>query len=195
MTFEIIQLLQDPETVRSYLEQYKAFRLFSLQTSPEAFASTYAREVAFTDDVWYSRLTKPEATTFLVLESGTIISTLTILGPLSFSPEELSSSVNPWELKGGVDQPQAHYRINAMFTLPEARGKGLAKALIQKSLEFGSCQARQSGKDFVATIVVEKDNIAAKSLYDKCGFRFIKEENSSAHGRTLKVIVMKYGVK
>jgi hypothetical protein len=88
MAFEIIQIPRDEEGVLSYLEKYKAFRLFSLRTAPEAFGSTYAREIAFTDDVWYNRLANPETATFIALKSNHIVSTLTAVGHLSFGPEE-----------------------------------------------------------------------------------------------------------
>jgi hypothetical protein len=34
--FEIIQLARDDESVRQHVERYKAFRLLSLKTAPEA---------------------------------------------------------------------------------------------------------------------------------------------------------------
>lgn len=113
MAIEIIQVPHDADSVRSHVDRYKAFRLLSLQTSPEAFGSTYAREVAFTDDVWYSRLADPIATTFFALESGRIVGTLTTIGPLPSSPEEMTPSANPWEIVGRRDQPQLHYRIRS----------------------------------------------------------------------------------
>jgi hypothetical protein len=88
MAFEIIQLPKDPDGIRDWVEKYKAFRLYSLQTAPEAFGSTYAREIAFGDEVWNQRLTNPEAATFVALQSGKIVSTITAVGPLAFWAEE-----------------------------------------------------------------------------------------------------------
>jgi ribosomal protein S18 acetylase RimI-like enzyme len=75
--------------------------------------------------------------------------------------------------------------------LPEARRQGLTKALIEKGLEYGSSQATLSGKKFVASIVVEKDNIAARSLYEKSGFVTFKEEPHEAHDIMRTVLLMK----
>jgi len=82
----------DPKSIRAHVEHYKTFRLLALQTSPEAFGSNYAREIAFTDDIWYNRLANKDAATFIALDAGRTLSTLTILGPLSFSLGELPPS-------------------------------------------------------------------------------------------------------
>lgn len=88
MAFEIIQIPHDDESVRAHVEQYKAFRLYSLKTAPNSFGSTYEREIAFTNDVWYNRLASPLATTFIAVQSDRIISTITAMGPLPWAPEE-----------------------------------------------------------------------------------------------------------
>lgn len=88
MVFEIIQIPHDDESVRAHVEQYKAFRLYSLKTAPNSFGSTYEREVAFTDDVWYNRLANPIATTFIAVRSDRVICKLTAMGPLPCTPEE-----------------------------------------------------------------------------------------------------------
>jgi ribosomal protein S18 acetylase RimI-like enzyme len=63
-----------------------------------------------------------------------------------------------------------------MFTLPSARGQGIAKALIKKAIEHGISEATKAGKTFVATIAVDDDNLPAVGLYQKCGFKTIIEE-------------------
>jgi hypothetical protein len=88
MPFEIIQIPRDDESVRLYVERYKAFRLLALRTDPDAFGSTYAREIAFSDDVWYNRLANPKAATFLAFQSDEVVCTVTIAGPLPCTPEE-----------------------------------------------------------------------------------------------------------
>lgn len=92
MAYEIIQIPSDLEGAREYVELNKAFRLLSLKTSPMSFGSSYEREIAFTDDVWLSRLTNPNAATFVAIQAGRILSALTILGPLPIAPEDLSPS-------------------------------------------------------------------------------------------------------
>lgn len=80
--YSIIHVPHDETGIRKYLEDYKAFRLFSLKYAPEAFGSTYAREIAFEDNVWYERLRNPISNTFMAIrEAGQLISTSTVVGP------------------------------------------------------------------------------------------------------------------
>jgi hypothetical protein len=88
MSFEIIQIPRDDDGIRLYLERHKAFRLLALKTNPDNFGSTYAHEVAFTDEIWYSRLKNPQITTFLALRSDQVVSSLSLGGPLPCTPEE-----------------------------------------------------------------------------------------------------------
>jgi len=194
MAFEVIQIPKDEESIRRYVDQVKAFRLLSLQTSPESFLSSYAREVAFTDDVWSERLRNPKAITFIAVQNDCIVSTIAVIGPLPYGPKELSPLGNPWVSLDGdatVKIPTtSHWRINGMFTLPEARGQGTAKALIETAKKFGAAQADASGKDLVLSIAVDEDNVAAKSLYERCGFVTISEEVN--RGDMRNVLLMKW---
>jgi hypothetical protein len=119
MTFEVFQIPHDEDIVPFWMERIKAFRLFSLKTSPESFLSTYEREAAFTDDIWYGRLTDPRAFTFVALQADRIVATISLLGPLPYLPEQLSPLGNPWVTIDGdatVEEPtKSHYRINGMW--------------------------------------------------------------------------------
>ena len=191
MTFKIIQIPQDDQSIRLYVGRYKAFRLLSLQTSPEAFGSTYARETAFADNVWSSHLSNPQAATFIALQSDRIVSTITVIGPLPYDPDKLSPLDNPWAtLDGRATTADSHWRVNGMFTLPEARGQGIARALLEAAKKFGVYQAEASAKDLVISIAVDEDNAPARSLYERCGFVTIKDEIN--HGDWRNVLLMKY---
>ncbi|RFU36047.1 hypothetical protein B7463_g358, partial [Scytalidium lignicola] len=183
MPLEIVELPHDPEGVQLNVEKIKTFRLVSLQVSPEAFSSTYAREIAFTDDIWVQRLSNPLATTFIARESGEIVSTSTILGPLDDDLDKLLLAGNPWTaIADGLTcaGPVLYFRINGMFTHPEARGQGIASRLIKQALAFAEARAASLGKEFAVSIAVKAANTAAKALYEKCGFTTVQEEIHSA---------------
>ena len=99
----------------SLVQKFKAFRLFSLQESPEAFSSTYAREVAFPDDVWAGRLANVQATAIVAVRNVNStrhhddtakvralvdedwLATTFLIQPEANSPATLSASRSPWE--------------------------------------------------------------------------------------------------
>jgi ribosomal protein S18 acetylase RimI-like enzyme len=192
MAFQVVQIPKDDGSILQYNERVKAFRLHSLQTSPESFLSTYARESQFTDDVWYERLRNPQVATFIALRSDQIVSSIAVLGPLPYSPLDLSPHGNPWvSLTPGEAPKFSHYRINGMFTLPDARGQGIAKALLEAGRVFGAKEAAASGTEFVLTIAVDEDNAIARSLYQKAGFVAIKEEPTN-RGDGRNVLLMQW---
>ncbi|KAF1985100.1 hypothetical protein K402DRAFT_118057 [Aulographum hederae CBS 113979] len=198
LDYHILHLPHDPSSITLHLPSYKSFRLFSLQTSPRSFGSTHARELAFSDEEWSSRLTNPAANTFTASASSkaqenengspqTLCSN-TILGPLPYSPTSYSADPNPWnaisqsihtltdrDLFAAASRP-LHFRINGVFTHPSARGKGLAKKLIDESLSFAKSWAAERGEgEAVVSIIVDSDNPAAVGLYRKAGFKLVKE--------------------
>jgi GNAT superfamily N-acetyltransferase len=103
---------------------------------------------------------------------------------------------NPWlvQADNAPETPEYHLRINGMFTLPEARGQGVAKALLLHVLDYGIEEAAKVEKLFIASIVVDSDNPSAKALYQKCGFVPIREEPFN-QGRSRMAILMKYTPK
>ena len=197
MPFEIFQVPHDDESGRTWQHRSKEFRLFALKTAPEAFLSTYDKEAAFEDEVWYTRLIDPQAFTFFALQESRIVGRLVLIGPLPYLAEDHSPLDNPWfppKTDGTTPAKTptvSHWRINGMFVLPEMRRQGTAKALIEKSLEFGREQAASAGMPMVASIAVDDDNPPAVKLYEKCGFRTIRSE-SEGSGSSRRVSLMKY---
>lgn len=195
MTFEIFLVPHDDESARAWQHRVKEFRLLALKTAPDAFLSTYEREAAFGDDVWYQRLMNPQASSFLAIQDSRIVGSLTLIGPLPYLPEDHSPVENPWNPPASStstpeDIPVSHWRTNGMFVLPEARRQGIAKALIERSIEFGHEQAALSGKEFVGSVAVEGDNHAAKRLYENTGYVTITSELDP--GARRKVLLMKF---
>lgn len=82
-----------------------------------------------------------------------------------------------------------------MFTLPEARGQGIAISLLSRVIKDGTADAANAGLVFTSSMVVEKDNPAARALYAKCGFVETGEEpfeNCPATGRPRIAMLMIY---
>ncbi|KAF5870099.1 putative gnat family protein [Botrytis fragariae] len=177
MTYEIIHISSE-DLVRSYVGKYKDFRLLSLQVAPEAFASNYSTEAAFLEEVWYERLANPNAATYFAIENSKIIGTVSMLGPLIYGPEDMTVLGNPWQVIGdktSSEQAMGHYRMNGVFTLPDVRGQGIGKALIEAALQYAGGEAAVQGKAFVCSVVVESENSEARRLYERCDFVAMKE--------------------
>ncbi|KAJ3579333.1 hypothetical protein NPX13_g1227 [Xylaria arbuscula] len=84
--YKITVIPVNDEGSRFYLEKYKPFRLASLQQDPQAFGSTYERELAFDEETWLSRIKNPLATTFVAVRadnsSNQIVASTALIGPL-----------------------------------------------------------------------------------------------------------------
>lgn len=121
----------------------RTVRLHALQDAPLAFASTYAREAAFGEDIWRSRIA--DSAQFLAFDGETVVGTAT-------------GFVDPAE-------PTA-VQLVAMFVIPSARGKGHAARLLDAVVG----NARECGFDRVVLNVVDT-NAPARSCYLHHGFR------------------------
>lgn len=54
--------------------------------------------------------------------------------------------------------------------MPEARGRGVAKALVKAAIEQAINEANQQGKQLALSVVVYSTNHAAITFYESCGF-------------------------
>jgi ribosomal-protein-alanine N-acetyltransferase len=68
---------------------------------------------------------------------------------------------------GYWEAPQEAHIIN-LAVAPGFRKKGLGVAMLDHVLEF----ARKTGAN-LATLEVRESNVAARGLYEKCGFKFV----------------------
>lgn len=129
-------------------ESYKQVRLASLKDSPDSFGSTYEREKAFSEADWKARLRPQPGVNIsfpVVAEShGDIVG--------------LASGVI-WE----EDPAVAH--VYQMWVLPEARGKGIATALLNTITAWAELRGCELMK-----LVVTTTNEAAVNLYRSFGF-------------------------
>lgn len=120
-------------------------RLAALLDAPDAYASTYDREAAFTERDWRGRLTRSDAATLHAELDGRDAGTATLVPGLS-GDAEVGDLV-------------------AMWVTPTARGRGVGDALLVAALGW----ARTQGcREVRLTVVVSNDT--ACRLYERHGF-------------------------
>lgn len=73
------------------------------------------------------------------------------------------------KISGGEDEPLC-FQMAAVYTSPEARGRGLAKSLIKAATEEARRKAMEKGRPLALSVVVYATNDAAISVYERCGF-------------------------
>ena len=129
--------------------QYQALRLSALQHNPEAFGSTYEREVEFPLEQVGERL-RPEQDRFVL---GAFDEEGELIGMVVFMRETGAK----FSHKGNVF---------GMYVEPESRGEGIGKLLLEELLKRAK---RCEGLEQINLAVVS-DNIAAKKLYSSMGF-------------------------
>ena len=128
---------------------YQACRLHALKTNPEAFSSTYDREVAFSIETVKERIS-PTSDKFVL---GAFDEKETLLGLVTFFRET-----------GLKTKHKAN--VYGMYVAPEARGKGVAKYLMQELIK----QAKECDGVEQLLLTVVQGNVLAKKLYVSLGF-------------------------
>lgn len=144
-----------------------------------AFGSTLARELAFDDSVWLSRLANPVNAFFVAVRdtpenSRDILSSVCVRGPLP--PPEDDEGYLPMVLR----KPSKEYSdkedpllfmINGIWTLPEARRMGVALALNEAAKEHALSKTRAQGRsECVLTVEAYLSNLPAVSFYQRAGY-------------------------
>ncbi|KAK6072514.1 GNAT family [Seiridium cupressi] len=157
-----------------YLKEYKPFRLNALKQDPQAFGSTYAKEVAFKDEDWGRRLRNPVAKTFVVVRlcDRRILAATTLFGPMPNA--ELLSNPNLASATAGAhgetDVTPLLYQLTGVYTRAEARGQGLGQAVVKVATECTYEEARGRGRDCKLMVDVYATNTVAIAFYETCGF-------------------------
>jgi len=118
-------------------------RLASLQDAPQAFASNYEREVAFTEADWLRRISRGD-------------------NFLAYAPELGAAPVG---IAGGYEIEPGTTELISMWVSPVARGHGIGQALVEAVVG----RARADGRSRVHLWVTE--NNSARLLYERCGFQ------------------------
>jgi RimJ/RimL family protein N-acetyltransferase len=122
---------------------HRAVRLAMLLDVPLAYGSTFAREVAFDDQVWHDRIRDGAAW-------------------LAFRGELPLGTVTMWRVPGRPDDEAC---LVAMWVPAHARGTGVADALVGALLDHAA--ALGLGR---VTLDVADDNSRAAGFYERLGF-------------------------
>jgi ribosomal protein S18 acetylase RimI-like enzyme len=77
-------------------------------------------------------------------------------------------------------------QVDCVATLPEFRGKGALRTLLEAAMEFGKSEGAKE-----AQIQVWKKNTGAIAAYERLGFRITEEKESSSEPGNGKVIMTK----
>jgi ribosomal protein S18 acetylase RimI-like enzyme len=124
-------------------ELMRDVRLAALAEAPSAFGSSYAREVAFTEEQWRGRISERSVTFFAREE------------PARAGPAGLA----------GVYVEDGAANLVSMWVRPAARGLGAGKALVEAAAAWAKAN------DFPALFLwVTESNTSARRLYEGCGF-------------------------
>ncbi|KAI1387073.1 uncharacterized protein F4822DRAFT_333636 [Hypoxylon trugodes] len=177
--WEIVSLPADDEGCCFYLDHYKPFRLAALKREPEAFGSTYNREINFVDDDWLNRIRNPLPKTFVAMlsDSKQILSATSLIGPLP-NPDPAS---NPFQASSEMRDERDHhhnnseassmsFQITGVYTAPQARGQGLAKKVVRTATEWAVGHAKKQNGHLALSVIVYATNTGAIAFYESCGF-------------------------
>ena len=130
-------------------ELMRDVRLAALAEAPYAFGSSYAGEVAFSEEQWRGRISE-RAVTFFAHED---------------SADAASAGKAPAGLVAVYVEDGAA-EIVSMWVRPAARGLGVGKALV----EVAAAWAKAHGFGTLSLWVTES-NTSASRLYDQRGFK------------------------
>ena len=132
----------------------KQLRLDSLLHEPSAYASSYEDELAFSDDVWQSRLTsayeRDGNMTFFAEADGKLV----------------GMAGAGWSQKAKLRHVAEVYGV---YVSPDMRGGGIASLLMGSLLE----ELRSLGQVEKVSLGVTSDNTAAVQLYENLGFEIV----------------------
>jgi len=137
---------------------YQDVRLSALKINPEAFGSTYEREVKFSLEFVAERL-KPVMDKFIL---GAFNNNDSLVGIVTFIRENSLKTNHKGNIFG-------------MYVAPEARGQSLGKSLMIELIKMAkSCNGLEQ-----INLTVVSENISAKKLYKSLGFEVYGVERNS----------------
>jgi ribosomal protein S18 acetylase RimI-like enzyme len=119
-------------------------RLAALQDAPDAFASTYEREVAFAEADWLRWISRGDSFLAYARELGTA----------------------PVGLVSGYEAGPGTIELISMWVSPSARGRGIGQALV--AAVVGRAEVKDMSR---VHLWVTESNRHARLLYERCGFQ------------------------
>jgi GNAT superfamily N-acetyltransferase len=152
------------EVVAEDWEALRDIRLEALRDAPEAFGSTYGREVVFAEADWQRRIAR----------GGNF---------LGYLPE--ASATEPAGLIGGYQEDPATVELVSMYVRPRARGRGVGEALIATVIDWAAARNARS-----VHLWVTEANKPARLLYERCGFTPTSERQPLPSNAALAEIAM-----
>ncbi|CAM3667713.1 GNAT family N-acetyltransferase [Mesobacillus zeae] len=130
------------------VNEYREIRLEALRNNPEAFSSSYEEEKEMPDDAFANRLGNEASITLAAKDESGLLGVVTLVRE---QKKKIAHRAN----------------IFAMYVTPEARGKGVGKALMKEIIE----RARKYEGIEQIYLSVMSENEPAKKLYASCGFQ------------------------
>jgi ribosomal protein S18 acetylase RimI-like enzyme len=128
-------------------ETMRDVRLAALREAPQAFASAYEREAAFTREQWLARF-GPRSVTYL-----------------AYLPEDAGHDTADPAGIAGVYEADGATQLVSMWVSPAARGQKAGEALVTACADWA--RARGHAELF---LWVTESNTPARRLYERCGF-------------------------
>ncbi|TDD08732.1 GNAT family N-acetyltransferase [Nonomuraea deserti] len=122
-------------------DRLRSVRLRALQDAPDAFGSSYGREVAFPPEKWAERSSDPGSRWWVAESGGADVGLVCVL----------------------LEDSGAH--LLSMWVAPEARGGGVGSRLVDTAVEW----ARSTGAEEIGLWAVDR-NHTARALYARKGF-------------------------
>lgn len=137
---------------------YQKVRLSALKNDPQAFGSTYEREVNFSLETVAARL-EPSNDKFVL---GAFHNDGSLVGIVTFMRENSLKTSHKGNIFG-------------MYVAPEGRGNGLGKYLMKELIKRAkNCEGLEQIK-----LTVVSNNISAKQLYKSLGFELYGVERNA----------------
>ncbi len=132
--------------------EYKNLWLQALKDDPQAFGDSYNDKIADTDDKWQERAKDR----ILFATDG----------------NDLIGMVGVWQ--SDEDRKKKTANVFGVYVVPEFRGKGISKMLMQSLLD----ELNRDESITKLKLSVNKDQLPAVKLYESFGFKSTKQEKN-----------------